>query len=356
MRKIQVIYKDDNDYGKKNNEFKRFADDRNESEMDLLNDLIGGSSFNKDKKSKKKKKDKEKKKDKKKKKKKKSLLKKGLGIDIYDESIVKKPVGKNDEDFYSKRFSTSLVLLKDMLHDTNEVLGDSREMLSNFKKTSQRGSFTAITNQTNNVATLLNTKLNIIKEITTVNTKISDLELKKAKEMVDKTKEEDMDDNYLFDKMFGKILSSEVLPNEKTKKKKKKSSKKDAEDYLELENAMEEDLTPEQDYFDSYDDIEDAIEKRVKKLEKEGKIEFSDNENAFKYENEEVEVCIKYNEQTQRWTFMAYDSTGHEIDDYPVPTKTSAGNVKLDHKKCTGRDSLGNIYPIRYFTDDMLAY
>lgn len=360
MRQIKLKKLDD-DVSLEPNSYREHED----SDMFILNKLIEQIQPEEEKpkkENKKKKKNKDKKKKKKKKNKDSLFDKYGFG-DLFtddeekEKKIKKEKVNKSDEDFYEYRFSSSLVLLKDLLKDINSLTDDSKKTLEQFKKSIQRGSFTAVTNQTSNIANLFNTKLSVIKEITTVNKNISDLEIKKFK---DSGADVETDNLAAMDAMYDKIMGSDLSiksPLEGNEKKDKKK-KKNKEDTKKKEILFEEDdtaplinLGEKEEYYDDInddDDLDDIVENMIKS----GEIELTDNELAFKYEkNKGIQIVVDKNVRTGRWNFRAIDQNGDTIYDYPLPNKKSIGKVKFDIDKGLAKDQLGNVYTVLFTRD-----
>lgn len=320
---------------------------RDESnDLDILNSFISLSNTAKEHAKPKKKKDKSKKKKKDKSKKKKA---KGIydlsSLDLFDDETDSETKAKKKEadDFYEYRFNGSLVLLTNLMQEINNSTLDARDFLERMKKGRIKASPTAIATQTANVTSLLGTKLSTIKEITAVNSKISELELKKATTSARENKgKEDVENNtnLLMDRMFDKLMNSSA-------------------------NAK---IGPE--YDDDFDDddvlvttkdkskkksIDKSIDERIRELEEAGEIEFTDSELAFKYENEGVHIVVKKNINNNRWKFEARNSDGDELYDYPLPNKKSIGKMTFDMEQCIAKDGLNRTYqiiPVETLDDD----
>lgn len=282
----------------------------------------------KDKKKKDKKKDKKKKKDKEKIKKPKMHID---ALDIYgeDEENRREELDK----LYQSRFSSSLLLLTDILKETNDTILENKKFLNELKKgfigdIRVKLSPMAISTQSNSISQLINTKLATVKQITDVNKAISDLELKKLSndqkvKAADKSIEV-QDSRILLDKVFDDLINFDMPedPNVDKKKEKKKKKKKDKE----------------------YDSIDDRIDDLIK----DGEIEFTDTENALKYEKDGgVEIAIRMNRNDESdWEFVALNPDGEEVFDYPLPRKSIVGTMKFDDEYITAKDMLGEKYNV----------
>ena len=296
---------------------------RDKNIIDSLLALSSKKKDTKDKKSKTKKKKKDKSK-KKSKKKKKDLI---YTMDIYNENGPKAK-DKNSEDFYEKRFNGSLVLLANLLTEVNEAMVENKDYLHEMRKGKVRSSPMAITSQMSNISSLLGSKLSVIKEITAVNTKISDLELKKSSaDSKSSAKQEEQQSNsrFIMDQLFDKVVNSDAIIHTKDDSKPsrgKAGTKK------------------------SKKQIDDEINARISQLEEDGELEFTDNELAFKYERDGVRIQIQKNMQNDRWKFIAVNDEGDELYDYPVPDKKSVGKVEFDEYTMKAKDKLGNVYDV----------
>ena len=310
----------------------RMTDD----DLEILKSLTELGEKKKKKKDKdKKKKDKKdkKKKDKDKKKKKKDKIKKPKmhldALDIYGENEENKR--EELDKLYQSRFSSSLLLLTDVLKETNDAILENKQILNDLKKglvgdIHVKVSPMAISTQSNSVSQLINTKLAAIKQITDVNKSISDLELKKLSndqkvKAQDKAVEE-QDSRVLMDKVFDKLINFD-MPEDPTIEEKKKKKKKKHKNY-------------------------DSIDDRINDLVEEGEIEFTDTENALKYERDGgIEEAIRMNSKDPSdWEFVALDPEGNEVYDYPLPRKSNVGKVKFNDEYTSGKDLLGNKYNV----------
>lgn len=355
----------------------------NAADLDVLDELINGSYYNK--KSYEKKMKKEKKKEKKKNKKKdKKAKNKGKGMLDLDEVVdsdlnqygqFKKKVERDSDEFYEARFNSSLILLREILKQVNEQITSADISLEDLKNSRARGSQTAMTAQTSNMASFLNLKLNVVKEITGINKTVSDFELKRLKELggADNGANED----YMMNEILKKVMNDDSIgtndtkPKKKKKKdkkeeKKEKKSKKDLEDAEYVNSIISGEVEYEEDDDDDdnfgledYDDdddyeiddeeIDSLLDDRIEELVDDGEIEFSETELAFKYEGN-VRIVVVKNPDNDRWRFAALDDDDEEIVDYPLPTKKAVGRVTFDREKGIAKDSLGKVYEI-FFVD-----
>lgn len=316
------------------------SDEEDNKDNDIMNKLLSLStpSSKKDEK-KKKKKDKKKKKKDKKKKKEEHLDLSTLNIfeDESEEAKALKKKKKESDDFYEYRFNSSLVLLGNLMDEVNKSMQDSRKMIDDMRSGKIRSSPMAITSQMGNHSSLLNTKLSVIKEITAVNSKISDLEIKKraADEKSNGNKDAELNNKFIIDKVFDKVMSGDTLETIVETKKERKKKKR------------------------SKQEIDDALNERLDELEASGDISFTETENAFKYENDGARVIVEKNVNNNRWRFVAINDDGDELYDYPLPNKRSVGRLTFDETNMLAKDKVGQLYDLHFvesFDDDIETY
>lgn len=374
----------DDDREKRKKKKKDIYQESNAADLDVLDELINGSYYNKKSYEKKIKKDKKKdKKDKKKKDKKSKNKAKGLldldevvDSDLNQYGQFKKKVEKESDEFYESRFNGSLILLREILKQVNDQITTTDISLDDLKNSRARGSQTAMTAQTSNMASFLGLKLNIIKEITGVNKTVSDFELKRLKELGG-ADAGGANEDYMMNEILKKVMNDDnigtgdVKPKKKKKKdkkeeKKEKKSKKDLDeaefvndiisgeteysDLIDDDDELSFGYDEEDDDFEvDNDEIDELLDDRIDELIEDGELEFSETEMAFKYEGDARIVIVK-NPQNERWRFAALDDEDEEIVDYPLPTKKAVGRVTFDREKGIAKDSLGKIYEI-FFVD-----
>lgn len=298
-----------------------------DNDINILNNLISLSKGGKKEKEKEKtSRKKEKKKDKKKNKKKDKIKKPKLNLDalrIFDEDD---EVKKDNEEFYEQRFSSSLILLRDVLKEVNDNIVENKLYLNELKNgrigdNRIKMSPMTISSQMTNIASLVNTKLSAIKQITDVNKSISDLELKKVNvdQKINGTEDKEQNSKLMMDKVFDQLINFDMPddPYIEQKTEKKKKNKK-------------------------YKNIDD----RINQLEEKGELEFTDNEKAFKYEKDGVEVAIRKDFDKGTWEFFAQNKKGDELFDYPLPDKKNVGRMKFDDKSDKAKDALGQTYNV----------
>lgn len=232
-----------------------------------------------------------------------------------------KSVNKNDEDFYEMRYYDSLLLLNSTLNEIDELKVVARNDLDSLRESRQRGSLTAITNQTANISSLLNTKISAIREINSVKKYISDFEIKKNK------RDEDLGTSQkaLMDQIFRRII------NEPTRG-----------EIINVDNY---------EIYDYDDDSDSRLRARREELINEDKLTYTEYENAIELENRDIEVVIVVDPKNpSEWRFAAIDEDENIINDYPLlPNPESVGDLSIDKESGLARDKLNNRYKVFYY-------
>lgn len=230
-----------------------------------------------------------------------------------------KPISKNDEDFYEMRYVDSLDLLNTTLNEIDELKKVARSDLDKLRESKQRGSLTAITNQTANISSLLNTKINAIREINTVKKYISEFEIKRNKN----SEESSANQKIMMDQIFRKILNTPSY-----------------HDVIDIDNY---------DVID--DDTGERIRKRRNELIENNQLSYTDYENNIELEKRDIQIVVIMNPKNpSEWRFAAIDEDENIIKDYPMlPNPDSIGKLTIDPENGTARDKLNNIYRIFYY-------
>ena len=187
-----------------------------------------------------------------------------------------------DPSFLEKERNELEKLYKDILSFEENVMDGYTQAKNN--RASGSGKF--ITEQTENLISLKKTRLDVIHEKVNINKILADYEFKDKDNL-----SEDEKNNQIFTQ-FARVLDSKRPIN------------------LINENTSEE---------DSEDEISNLLNKRVEELKKIGKIEFTPEDNAIKYEKVGVTIKVRILEDDE-WEFAAYNNeTGKRIKDYPLP-------------------------------------
>jgi hypothetical protein len=230
-----------------------------------------------------------------------------------------KPINKNDEDFYEMRYVDSLDLLNTTLNEIDELKKVARSDLDKLRESKQRGSLTAVTNQTANISSLLNTKINAIREINTVKKYISEFEIKRNKT----SEESDIQQKVMMDQMFRRILNTPSY-----------------NDVIDIDN-----------YEVINEDTGERIKKRRSELLENNELNYTEYEKNIELEKRDIETVVIMNPKNpSEWQFAAIDEDENIMKDYPMlPNPESVGNLTIDQEAGTARDKLNHVYKIFYY-------
>lgn len=216
---------------------------------------------------------------------------------------------KQNKNEFKKLFKKELRQIKNTIDEIDELYNESKEFLDNIKRsTGARGTLSFVHLQTANLINLRNSKLNALRDKVNLKKIVSELNIKNK--ALDSNV--DLGDDSSIHKLFNLIINNENGHDGKVKNK-----------------NNEEDYTEEND---------DKLEKKIKKLHKEGKMDIV------------YELCVELN--NNKWKFVAIDVDGNI---YYKPYKniefpSSPEYYKMKKKKINGKmyciDQFGNKYKI----------
>lgn len=151
-------------------------------------------------------------------------------------------------------FNSELELLTEALNEANELYDEVKFHYDAIKNSSGRGTLTFVQNQTSSLVSLKTMKLQIIKEQINIKKNIMDFELKKK----NAEGEEDADNKVVL-----KVLQE-----------------------LNKQDSVKKDVVINEIEVEDESNFDDEFERRLKELEDEGSIEFSESEqNAINERN-----------------------------------------------------------------------
>ena len=267
-------------------------------------------------------------------------------IDDDDDDIVKAQKKgykklKDNKNEYKKEFAEEITLLYQLMDETTKFGKDLEKDLNSMRNTKVRG----VSKYSNDLAELVlsskQTKLNILKEIASVKKTIADLAQKsektKANAEAETNKNERLASNY-----FNKILSHGRT------------------DFI---RSLENDPGSGGAYAAELDNIYDNVDMEERSLQKtlEERLDgivnpyrSEDGGKYIEYENRGVTIEVHKCVDTGEWNFVAVDKYGDIIDDYPLPTKRTAGRMKFSDDGTYCSDAAGRMYKIQeyYLPDD----
>jgi len=157
-------------------------------------------------------------------------------------------------------FKENKQAIEQAIIELDEFYKETKEHFDIIKNSRSTGSLSFVHLQTSNLISLKNAKFSLLKEQINIKKIESELLLKQDRGINEDTAE-------------GNIINSIM----------KKLMEKDETD---IQNKVF--------YSDDDEDhsIDSILEKRINKLEKDGELNFSDNENAIRYENQEVSIVV----------------------------------------------------------------
>lgn len=237
---------------------------------------------------------------------------------------------KKAENAYKKEFAEEITLLYSLLDETTQYGKDLEKDLKSIRNSKVRG----VSKYSNDLASLVltakQTKLNILKEITSVKKNIADLGIKEGKG--NSKTETGASAETLASQYFKNILT-----HGRTEFIDRVSGDDDPRDV-----AMSE--------LDGlYTDNEESTYNKYmeERLTNSGNPNRSDAGSKYiEYEQRGVNICVSKCIDTGEWEFVAIDRVGTRIDDYPLPDKRTAGRMKFSDDGGYATDALGRMYKV----------
>lgn len=252
-----------------------------------------------------------------------------------DEIVNKQKKGykklKNGENSFKKEFAEEITLLYSLLDETTQYSKELEKDLKGLRTSKVRG----VSKYTNDLASLVlnakQTKLNILKEIASVKKNIADLGIK--------DKKDDSDKNAISSEALASQYFKNILTHGRTDFINRMSSEPDDIDISELNNSG----------FSDKEELEynRILEERLSSTD--NPFRSPDGSKYIEYENRDVEIRVNRCIDTGEWEFIAVDKLGTRIDDYPLPSKRSAGRMKFSEDSTYATDSLGRMYRINEY-------
>lgn len=262
---------------------------------------------------------------------------------------------KKDND-YEKQFADELAILYELL-DEIALFGKGLEKKYKGIESSKVRGVSKYTNDLIlSIITSKKSKLDVIKEITSIKKTIADLTLKAAKENKEKdagatTTREELAASYLS-RIYRQGLS-EVRRN--LEEGGGTYNLDDQTSGYEYDDNSSEQISRES-FMSNMDEEDDEIlfDRIRDRLDTEKNPFRSPDADAYiKYENSGVVIKVKKCVDNGEWEFIAIDKWGNILDDYPTPTKRTAGKMKWSSDGNLVTDSRGISYKvIEYYSDD----
>lgn len=238
---------------------------------------------------------------------------------------------KNGENAYKKEFAEEITLLYSLLDETTQYGKDLEKDLKAMRSSKVRG----VSKYSNDLASLVltakQTKLNILKEISSVKKNIADLGIKESKGNEKNTSNNTSE--ALASQYFKNILShgrTDFI---------NRFTDDDTHDaaIAEIENSRQFSDREEYEYNKL---MEERLTNTVNPFR-------SDAGNKYiEYEQRGVEIRVSKCIDTGEWDFIAVDKLGTRIDDYPLPDRRTVGRMKFTADGTYATDQMGRMYKV----------
>lgn len=239
---------------------------------------------------------------------------------------------KDGDNILKKEFAEELTMLNDLLDEVNKFGKKLDKKYESMAGSKTKGVSKYTNDLIQSILATKSTKLQIVKELTSLKKNILDLQLKEGRRFGGEGEGDSAE--YSANSYFKEIMR--VGRN----------------NFMEALNdntpsiQTEDDVPEEIEYANKLSERNEMLDDHIaKRLEQE--TDRSDEANKYiLYENLNVELKIKYNAVNDDWKIIAVGDNGNEILDYPIPDKKDLGKVKFsaDHKYAT--DKFGRSYKV----------
>ena len=240
---------------------------------------------------------------------------------------------KEDENPYKKEFAEELTMLYDLLDEVNKFSKKLNKKYDSIDGSKAKGTSKYLNDLIESVISSNSSRLQIIKEITTLKKTIQELQLKAEGKRGANALEgslEDQTNSFFMDIMSvgrNNFISAMNGDPDNTFSNPEYSNDTDIE------------------YVNSLPDAQDVLHERIsERLMNENTGRSSDSNKYIMYENLKPELVVLYNVMDNSWEMVAIDKDGQRIVDYPIPTRKELGKMKFssDHRFAT--DAYGRSY------------
>ena len=250
---------------------------------------------------------------------------------------------KEKED-YKKEFAEELILLYRLLDETNVFGKELEKKYKSLDGTKVRGINKFVFDLGLLVLNSKQSKLNILKEISSVKKSIIDLKIK-----ADGKKDAAL--NTMTSEHLASSYLKAVVNHGRSDFIKEMNNKDTYSGIIESINSDSDDNNIEGYNEKEFSNYNEYIASR---LEKENNpFRSSDGSKYIEYENLEVKLHIKKCVDTGELEFVALDKDKQQIFDYPVPTKRDVGKMKFSPDGTYATDSRGRSYRVTEYFSSM---
>lgn len=255
---------------------------------------------------------------------------------IYDQKKSYKKNKKSDNEF-RKEFAEELALLYSLLDETNSFGVDLDKIYKAMTNSKTRGFSKYTSDVITSILSTKQTKLSVLKEISSVKKTIADLAIKEAKSNGEKDGGNDV--SALAASYLGNII--------KNGRQNVVSALTGGDDaYYDTDNdAINEFVNNAGDYED--DDERDQLNQELLDgLDCTSYRRSSQSDAYIRNEAKEVKLHIQRDIETGRWDFIGLDKNGNMVRDYPIPVKSDVSPVSFTSDGSYGTDKFGRSYKV----------
>lgn len=240
---------------------------------------------------------------------------------------------KESKNEFKKEFAEEMTMLNDLLDEANKFSKKLDKKYDAIEGSKTKGMSKYTSDLIQSILTAKSTKLQIVKEMTSLKKTIIDLQIKEGKRLG--AEEEDESITSSANSYFREIM---------------KVGRKDFIDTLEdsRPSVSTSDYNLEEiEYANKMSEQNDELNERIaKRLEENGTNRSEEGSKYILYENMNVELKIKFNVMNNDWKVVAINDQGQEIMDYPTPTKADLGKVKFSSDNKFATDKYGRSYKV----------
>lgn len=240
---------------------------------------------------------------------------------------------KESKNEYKKEFAEEMTMLNDLLEEANKFSKKLDKKYDAIEGSKTKGMSKYTNDLIQSILTAKSTKLQIVKEMTSLKKTIIDLQIKEGKRLGAEDGDESITSS--ANSYFREIM---------------KVGRKDFIDTLEdfrPSVSTSDSILEEIEYANKMSEQNNELNERIaKRLEENGTNRSEEGSKYILYENMNVELKIKFNVMNNEWKVVAINDQGQEIMDYPTPTKADLGKVKFSSDNKFATDKYGRSYKV----------
>ena len=250
-------------------------------------------------------------------------------------------------DFYEKRFSKPLNRVQSIIDELDikkDKMEAEAEEMREISKKARNGAILEYLGKTeSNIIDTLKTKLAAVKEEVNINTKISELELKKAKDKADSSGANNTDAimSKIYANIAGGTSPAQQMQQTNPQVFQGSMSMNDIYDTMVSDDGF---FSP-QAYASDDSRVDEMISSRYNHLVDSGRIVETEADRNLRYAGRSITMYVYKEDAGPNWRFAAIDNeTNQEICDYEKPT-VLGNRMNFDVTKMIAYDNV-NRYPL----------